>query len=314
MYKCEKCEKEFKYKYLLKKHENRKFKCNSVNSINTINNIKNNYEDKIKNIENELEYKTKLSLEKKNICLFCNLSLSTKTSTSRHINKYCKVKKELINEKIKLIQNKNETNDNDDNNKLKNELKVLKDKLEKLETKQQITQNITINNTQNNLIMINPFGKEDLSHLSVEDYKKFLNGFFPGFLKYVEKVHFDENAPQNHNICISNLRSKYISIHENDGNKWVTKMRDDILERFINRKHNQLIDKREELEDLKKIDKKIIDNFDEFCESLENNEAKKSIKNDIITMIYDNKNKIKSKNKIDNKTDLIPKKIIKQKN
>jgi len=312
MYKCEKCEKEFKYKYLLKKHENRKFKCNSVNSINTINNIKNNYEDKIKNIENELEYKTKLSLEKKNICLFCNLSLSTKTSTSRHINKYCKVKKELINEKIKLIQNKNETNDNDDNNKLKNELKVLKDKLEKLETKQQITQNITINNTQNNLIMINPFGKEDLSHLSVEDYKKFLNGFFPGFLKYVEKVHFDENAPQNHNICISNLRSKYISIH--DGNKWVTKMRDDILERFINRKHNQLIDKREELEDLKKIDKKIIDNFDEFCESLENNEAKKSIKNDIITMIYDNKNKIKSKNKIDNKTDLIPKKIIKQKN
>jgi len=312
MYKCEKCEKEFKYKYLLKKHENRKFKCNSVNSVNTINNIKNNYEDKIKNIENELEYKTKLSLEKKNICLFCNLSLSTKTSTSRHINKYCKVKKELINEKIKLIQNKNETNDNDDNNKLKNELKVLKDKLEKLETKQQITQNITINNTQNNLIMINPFGKEDLSHLSVEDYKKFLNGFFPGFLKYVEKVHFDENAPQNHNICISNLRSKYISIH--DGNKWVTKMRDDILERFINRKHNQLIDKREELEDLKKIDKKIIDNFDEFCESLENNEAKKSIKNDIITMIYDNKNKIKSKNKIDNKTDLIPKKIIKQKN
>ena len=54
MYKCEKCEKEFKYKYLLKKHENRKFKCNAIN------NIKNNYEDKIKNIENELEYKTKL--------------------------------------------------------------------------------------------------------------------------------------------------------------------------------------------------------------------------------------------------------------
>ena len=95
-------------------------------------------------------------------------------------------------------------------------------------------------------------------------------------------------------------------------------MRDDILERFINKKHNQLIDKREELDDLKKIDKKIIDNFDEFCESLENNDAKKSIKNDIITMIYDNKNKIKSinKNKIDIKSeekDLKPKKIIKQK-
>jgi hypothetical protein len=319
MYKCEKCEKEFKYKYLLRKHENRKFTCENVKHIEFL------IDDKINNLEKEIETKTRLSLEKKNICMFCNLTLSIKTSTMRHINKYCKVKKELMDEKNKLVEDKLKKEEKEDNNKLKEELKILKDKVEHLETKKQITQNITINNTQNNLVMINPFGKEDLSHISLQDYKKYLNGFFPGLVEYIEKVHFDEKAPQNHNICISNLKSKYITVH--NGTRWITQMRDDVIDRFINRKHNQLIDKREELEDLKKIDKKVIDNFDEFCEALEDNEAKKSIKNDVITMLYDNKDKInikkKDKNKvldlkcieIENKNDedLKPKKKIKPK-
>ena len=178
MNKCEKCEKGFKYKYLLKKNENRKFTCENVKNIELI------IDEKIKFLDNEIETKTNLSLQKKHICMFCNLTLSIKTSTSRHINKYCKVKKKLLEEKNKLMEHKIEK---EDNNKLKEELKVLKDKVEHLETKKQITQNITINNTQNNLVMINPFGKEDLSHISLLDYRKYLNGFFPGLVKYIEK-------------------------------------------------------------------------------------------------------------------------------
>jgi hypothetical protein len=75
-------------------------------------------------------------------------------------------------------------------------------------------------------------------------------------------------------------------------------MKDDILERFINKKHNQLSDKCEYLEETKQLDKKIIDNFEEFCESFNDKEAQKTTKNNIVTMIYDNKNKIKLKNKI----------------
>jgi hypothetical protein len=89
------------------------------------------------------------------------------------------------------------------------------------------------------------------------------------------------------------LKSKYLSIH--DGDKWVTKMKNDILERFINKKHNQLSDKCEYLEETKQIDKKIVDNFEEFCESFNDKEAQKNTKNDVITMLYDNKEKIKNK-------------------
>ena len=53
---------------------------------------------------------------------------------------------------------------------------------------------------------------------------------FYNFLKLVhimvliEKVHFDVNKPQNHNIYISNLKNKYIMIY--DGNKWECKDRE----------------------------------------------------------------------------------------
>jgi hypothetical protein len=40
----------------------------------------------------------------------------------------------------------------------------------------------------------------------------------------IEKVHFDVNKPQNHNIYISNLKNKYIMIY--DGNKWECKDRE----------------------------------------------------------------------------------------
>jgi hypothetical protein len=159
-----------------------------------------------------------------------------------------------------------------------------------------------VNNTQNNVVVINPFGKEDLSHVAISDYAKYLNGFFPGFLKYIEKVHFDENAPQNHNIYIPNLKSKYLSIH--NGKKWETKMKNDIIDRFINKKHNQLTDKCEELEEANKISKKIIDNYNEFCENFSDKEALKSTKNDVLLMLYDNKDKIKiKKNSILKKTE-----------
>ncbi len=57
--KCNKCGKEFEYKYQLVKHENRKFSCETTDNINSV------YENKIKVIDSEIDKKTKLSLEKK---------------------------------------------------------------------------------------------------------------------------------------------------------------------------------------------------------------------------------------------------------
>ena len=317
MYNCEKCGKYFIYCYLLKKHQNRKTPCD------TIENITDNYNENISNKEKEIKLKIEESVDNL-ICSFCNKIQTNKSNTIKHIKNFCKESRYIYNlidnmknEKEKLIY-KTKIKTHEEEIKIRDEeIKALKNELNN-KNNNNITINNINNNTQNNLVMINPFGKEDLSHLTLQDYKKYLNGFFPGLVEYIEKVHFDENAPQNHNICISNLKSKYITIH--NGTKWVTHMRDDVINRFINRKHNQLIDKREELEDLKKIDKKIIDNFDEFCETLKNNDAQKSIKNDVITMLYDNKDKIKIRKKenkneieIEIKNEIKPKKKIKSK-
>ncbi len=131
--------------------------------------------------------------------------------------------------------------------------------------------------------------------------KKYLNGFFPGFIKFIEKVHFDDNS-NNKNICITNLKSKYLSIH--DGNKWITQDKNEVIGKLMNNKLNILNDKCEEFEESNKINEKIINNFEEFRTNYNNDESKKYTKNKIISMIYDNKDKIKDKNKINKKNDI----------
>ena len=77
------------------------------------------------------------------------------------------------------------------------------------------TTNITNNNLTNNVtvqIQINPFGKEDISHITLEDYKKCLEQRFPGLFEYIKLVHLNKNAPQNHNVLLTNQRSKFICI------------------------------------------------------------------------------------------------------
>ena len=40
------------------------------------------------------------------------------------------------------------------------------------------------------MVNINSFGNESLSHITINDYKRFLSGLFPGFIKFIEKVRY----------------------------------------------------------------------------------------------------------------------------
>ena len=311
MNQCNKCSKIFKYKYLLLKHQNRKNSCDNIDNINI------NYDKQIKDKNNFIDQILQKSLETEITCLFCNSILINKGNLTRHINKFCKGKRELlqeidkiIDEKNKFIEQKNKQKENDDNKYIREELLLLlkeNKELKKNLTIQNTPQNIIINNptintiNQNNLVVINPFGKEDLSHITLEDYKKYLSGFFPGFIKFIEKVHFDDNS-NNKNICITNFKSKYLSVH--DGNKWVTQDKNEVIGQLMNNNLNILTDKCEEFEETKQINKKIISNFNEFCNNYDNNEAQKNTKKNILSMIYDNKDKIKDKDKINKKNDV----------
>ncbi len=139
------------------------------------------------------------------------------------------------------------------------------------------TQNNTLNNNLNNniIINVNSFGKESLEHITHRDFDKFL-GFFPGFIGFIEKIHFDELTPENHNICLTNMKSRYMHVFENDN--WVLKEKNDIVDRLIMKEYNILNDKFEELEENKQIKEDTMGNFVEFIENYKNKEVQKNTK------------------------------------
>lgn len=251
------------------------------------------------------------------MCKFCNHSFSKKGNLERHINISCIEKKALL-EKRCIIQDKKNKIESEINqqqiyknsknieqtqhiNKLENEIVMLKKTVEKLlkeqSSKQQSSkqqnnnimfQQIINNVGENNIPNINSFGKENLTHISENDYKKYMSGFFPGFVNFIKKIHFDDGMPENHNIYFTNLNSKYLYIYED--NKWITQQKNDIIDKLINKKFILLDNKCEEYED-KEINLETINKFREFQENFTDLEAQKNTKNDVMLLLYNNRDK-----------------------
>jgi hypothetical protein len=286
MFKCDKCDREYKYISLLKKHQLNKRSCIKKDDLG----------NKIIEIETTINNKIKESLNTRNKCIDCNKIFLNKGNLSKHLHNNCEFIKNLVNEKNEIILQQKSLNDEKKYIQQEKELQKMRNTIVKLFKKQSNIRITNINNnnniTSNNLnININSFGKEDLSHITTEDYKKFLSGFFPGFIKFIEKIHFDKEMPSNHNICISNLKSKYMQIY--DGDKWSTTEKNEILDNFILKKYNILSNKCNELEENNKISNSIVDKFLQFSKNYTDEESQKITKNDIMLMIYNNKNKIK---------------------
>ena len=74
-----------------------------------------------------------------------------------------------------------------------------------------IGDNNIVNNTINNTFNIVAFGKEDLSHLTLRDWKRILGRQYKSIEDLIIKTHFDKDKQEHQNIYISNLRSKYIT-------------------------------------------------------------------------------------------------------
>ena len=150
-----------------------------------------------KNINNQLN------------CIYCNKILSRNDSLSRHL-KICKVKKEY--EKKKILESQQLC-------LIKNEIETLKEKLDKnttLVTTNNINNNS--NNTQNINIHINNLGEENIKHIDYNYYNNILKGIYGAVPKLVEKIHFDEEHPENQNIKLTNKKEPYIKIRKD--NQW----------------------------------------------------------------------------------------------
>jgi len=87
------------------------------------------------------------------------------------------------------------------------------------------------NNTQiNNNVTVNilPYENTDTSHLTDRDYQRAFNRASMCVPQILEKIHFDPEKPQNHNVYISSMNNKYIKLH--NGERWNLRDREETLE------------------------------------------------------------------------------------
>jgi hypothetical protein len=190
-------------------------------------------------------------------------------------------------------------------NKLEEKNKELDNKNKQLEllvkTSKPKTKNITNNNTNNttnngtiNNINIVQFGREDSSLLNKEEISKILyERGIDGLLASIEVFHFNNRLPQYKNIRLTNLKSKYIDIH--NGRKWIKENQDKVLNDTLENHtyHMQTIcDEKGNTKKVKNSVKNIIKDYSD-ANKLDTEEKKITNNKKIIKKVNDKKEEVK---------------------
>ena len=145
-----------------------------------------------------------------------------------------------------------------------------------------ITNQQNIINQQNNIV-INNFGSEDMSYITGDDIKTLLMaGPYTSIPKLVNRIHFNKDHPENHNLAITNKKSKWGSIRKN--NQWQMILIKDMLDKIIATKF-EYID--ETYKDIKKeIPKHKKKCYEKFQKELDfNDEQRTELENSLYTAI-----------------------------
>ena len=248
---------------------------------------------------------------KKFKCKYCERCYTRKDNLTKHY-KTCKEKKEdetvkqsmsdlvkLLNEKDKYFKEELDKRDKElhkRDKEFKMELKEkdnqYKSQIDELIKKAGIQNSTITQNIQNNIKLLN-YGNTDISHLTDQD--------FIGCLKHknfcipylIEKIHFDKDKPENHNIYISNLKNKYVMMFEKK--KWETKNRDDTIDKLICDKEGIMEEKLGEWEENGGQYADLRNRYDIYVEKRNIKDVFDQIKDDIELMLYNNKDMISKK-------------------
>ena len=185
---CERCEKVFKFPYMLKKHLMRKYPCKGLEK-----NL-----PQLTSINLNLPQLTSINLRGENkdftVCKFCKKSISKK-NIRRHLRNICI--EITVKEKNKLIDKYNRHKKN------KNQILIVN------KTVNNIYSNNTTNITNNNIIVkINPFGQENTEFLEKEDIIRIINRCYMAIPDLIKKIH---SRPENRNFFIPNFNKKIMA-------------------------------------------------------------------------------------------------------
>lgn len=195
------------------------FKCSGCDYVSTNKHCVLKHINKTNKCKKDVELKI-LTVEVDIICEFCNKQFNTKPSMNRH-QKVCKVKKTNIEKELEIEKQKNKD--------LEKEVEILKAIASKPSIGTQ--NNIMINLTSYN----NPNLKDIDKHLKASAKKLFL-----AVPTIIEKIHFNEEMPENHNIVIKNARTKIAKVF--NGKKWTTIDEEQLLDELVETYESLLIE------------------------------------------------------------------------
>jgi len=161
----------------------------------------------------------KVSLIKIYLCKYCDNEFSRVDNLKRHMDKFCKKK---IAAEIEALDSELDLKER------QLRLQKVNRKLQGTTTTQTIIGNNNTNTNNNITVNILPYEQTDISHLTDRDYQRAFNRASMCVPQILEKVHFDPEQPQNHNVYISSMNNKYITLH--DGERWNLRDREETIE------------------------------------------------------------------------------------
>jgi hypothetical protein len=182
--------------------------------------------------------------------------------------------KEFLYEKIKKLEQEN---------------KRLQDELDKLKCSGSVSNvsNSTVNS--NNIVLniqLTPYNDPKIENVE-KYYKEAIKKMFLSVPTLIERIHFNKDLPENHNILINNFRTKIAKVF--DGNKWKTIDEDELIKELINT--NELA-----LEDFAKENPKYqqhIDKYNKMKDRDSEEKVFKDLKFEVKRVLYDNRDMVK---------------------
>ena len=267
---CEYCNYSTKYKSDLTKHNKTKKHRNKLIELgiepkehgvmNTNEHKKNTNEHKMNTNEHSIGTQMNTDEHKMNTkshkCSFCESFFNTRASKRRHEKHYCRENPDFVdkiidakNSKIKSLQKEKE--------KWEQEKQELYKQVSTLLEKVGDTTNI-----QNNTIILNNYGSEDLSHITDKLKTELLNIPYCAIPKMIEAIHFNDEKPENKNIMLPNKKENLVKVFE--GNKWVYKSKNDTITDLVDSKYTIIDDHYEELSSENKVPSNVKTTFKKF--------------------------------------------------
>jgi len=190
--------------------------------------------ERIKHYNSHLEskkHKNRISKEAKlHLCSVCKKNFSHLSSLCRHRVK-CK---EIEIEDTKVD--------------LETEIQELRKEIELLKTEKNYntTNNIkNQNNTTNNIININCFGNENMDYITDKVILHCMNKIYGSIPLLIEKIHFDPEHPENHNIQIPNKKLPHAKIMNNK-REWQIVQKKEAIDTMIDNGYSLLDEKFQE--------------------------------------------------------------------